>query len=186
MADVKISALPAASSANAADEYPANQAGTTRKVTGTQLAALINPWTRVTKASDETIANDATIGSDAALTVSLLANTKYLIRGMIFFTTGATGDFKFSFTGPASPTKVRIAHHGIGGGAAVLDGIGVDTAYGTESPIVGTSTDGWACFDALIENGANAGTFAFQWAQNTSNGTDTTVLRGSWLEWATF
>ena len=37
MADVKISALPAASSANTTDELPANQAGTTRKVTVHQL-----------------------------------------------------------------------------------------------------------------------------------------------------
>jgi hypothetical protein len=39
-ADVKISALPAASSANDSDEYPANQAGTTRKVTGAMIASL--------------------------------------------------------------------------------------------------------------------------------------------------
>lgn len=37
MADVKISALPAASSAATTDEYPANQAGTTRKVTLQQI-----------------------------------------------------------------------------------------------------------------------------------------------------
>ena len=37
MADVKISALPAATSANTTDELPANQAGTTRKVTVEQL-----------------------------------------------------------------------------------------------------------------------------------------------------
>jgi hypothetical protein len=39
-ADVKISALPAASSANTTDEYPANQSGTTNKVTGAQIASL--------------------------------------------------------------------------------------------------------------------------------------------------
>jgi hypothetical protein len=37
MADVKISALPAGSAANPADEFPANQAGTTRKLTFAQL-----------------------------------------------------------------------------------------------------------------------------------------------------
>lgn len=40
-ADVKISALPAASSASDSDELPANQSGTTRKVTAAQLATLV-------------------------------------------------------------------------------------------------------------------------------------------------
>ena len=39
-ADVKISALPAAGGASDADELPANQSGTTRKVTAAQLATL--------------------------------------------------------------------------------------------------------------------------------------------------
>lgn len=39
-ADVKISALPAATSANTTDEYPANQSGTTNKVTGIMIASL--------------------------------------------------------------------------------------------------------------------------------------------------
>jgi hypothetical protein len=40
-ADVKISALPAASSVSGTDELPANQSGTTRKVTATQIASFI-------------------------------------------------------------------------------------------------------------------------------------------------
>lgn len=41
MADTPISGLPAAGVANATDEYAANQAGTTRKVTAAQLDTLI-------------------------------------------------------------------------------------------------------------------------------------------------
>lgn len=41
MADTKISALTAATSALAADEFPVNEAGTTKKVTLTQLLALV-------------------------------------------------------------------------------------------------------------------------------------------------
>lgn len=37
MADVKISALPAAAAAAATDEYPSNQSGTTRKITNAQI-----------------------------------------------------------------------------------------------------------------------------------------------------
>lgn len=45
MADVKISALPAAGSALGTDEYPVNQGGTTKKVTAAQIAAYINAGT---------------------------------------------------------------------------------------------------------------------------------------------
>jgi hypothetical protein len=41
MADVKISALPAASAAAFANEYAINEAGTTKKVTGQQIATMI-------------------------------------------------------------------------------------------------------------------------------------------------
>lgn len=41
MADVKISALPAAASALGADELPVNEAGTTKKVTITQISTLL-------------------------------------------------------------------------------------------------------------------------------------------------
>jgi len=41
-ADTTINALPAASAAAAANEYPINEAGTTKKVTGTQIKAFVN------------------------------------------------------------------------------------------------------------------------------------------------
>lgn len=41
MGTIKISALTAAASALAADEYPVNEAGTTKKVTGTQLRTAL-------------------------------------------------------------------------------------------------------------------------------------------------
>jgi hypothetical protein len=38
-------------------------------------------------------------------------------------------------------------------------------------------------FDAIIENGANAGTFSLRWAQNASNVTAVNVRPGSYLEY---
>ena len=43
MADTKISALTAAGSAAGANEYAINEAGTSKKVTGTQIAAFTSP-----------------------------------------------------------------------------------------------------------------------------------------------
>lgn len=42
MADVKISALPAASSAASTDELPANQSGTTRKLTVQKISDFVS------------------------------------------------------------------------------------------------------------------------------------------------
>ncbi len=59
MADTKISLLPAAGSFLLADEIPANEAGTTKKVTGTQIIATI----QTTLFSTFFIATDLTLGS---------------------------------------------------------------------------------------------------------------------------
>jgi len=41
-------------------------------------------------------------------------------------------------------------------------------------------------FTGTLHNGANAGTFAFQWAQNTSDANVTQVLAGSYMEYISF
>lgn len=55
MADTKISALTAAASALAADEFPVNEAGTTKKVTLTQLLALVGTTLNNVSVADQTI-----------------------------------------------------------------------------------------------------------------------------------
>lgn len=58
MADVKISALPAASSAATTDELPGNQSGTTRKLTVAQLFSATGTLTNKTiSGSSNTISN---------------------------------------------------------------------------------------------------------------------------------
>ena len=47
------------------------------------------------------------------------------------------------------------------------------------------STGGFLDMDITWQNGANAGTFALQWAQNSSGGNATTVRAGSYLEYMT-
>lgn len=44
MADEKISALPSATTLNVGDEFPINQAGTTRKVTAATIAQQVHAW----------------------------------------------------------------------------------------------------------------------------------------------
>jgi hypothetical protein len=140
-------------------------------------------WSTVVKTADETIQSDTTLTVDTHLKFAMLANTKYAIRARILLITGSTGDFKWRHAGPASPTRVRVKRASIGGTGTAYAGIEVDVAYSAADIVVaGSAGTAWVEFDAVISNGANAGNFEFQWAQNASEAVDTTVLAGSYLE----
>ncbi len=70
MADAKISALTAAAAALATHEFPANEGGASRKVTGTQLLAMIGNTLNNYSAADQTITAATTAYLDgSAITV---------------------------------------------------------------------------------------------------------------------
>lgn len=145
-----------------------------------------NPWTLVNKGGDTTRTANTTITADPDLTFALAANTTYQFKATIFFTTTATGDFKFRHTGPASPTLVRIKRSNIVGGATAYASIAVDSAFSAaDVALAGTGTEGWIEMEGVIVNGTNAGSFTFAWAQNTSDAGNTIVRRGSFIEWRT-
>src|SRR5574337_205292 len=74
MADAKISALPAAAGANDTDELPANQAGTTRKVTRAQVVSGLAPSdaTYITQTASSGLSAEQALGSLAS---GLVKNT---------------------------------------------------------------------------------------------------------------
>jgi hypothetical protein len=147
-----------------------------------------SPWTMVKATADLAKINNAVLANDATLTIALTAGTRYSIRGMIWIDTTATGDFKYTFVGPAA-TLIRMSRlHGAAGAAPAMQA--ADAAYPAAAgvPVAGTGTTGGVVqFDAMILVGASGGTFAFQHAQNTATN-DTGAIRraGSWLEYATF
>jgi hypothetical protein len=155
-------------------------------------ATPANAWTTVKKVSDEAKSANTTLANDAALSFPMAASTKYHVRLKVFFDTTANADFKYALTGPTSPTLVRVhRRHSPPSAAAGTDNetTVVDaTITGSTSITTPTgTTGGWVEMDAIVHNGANAGTFAFQWAQDTSDGIGSTTVRaGSYLEYATF
>lgn len=142
-------------------------------------------WTAVRKTADETISSDATLGDDAVLKFAMLANTKYSFRARIFFDTSAAADFKYRHSGPAAPTLVRIHRREVIAGGTADTTSTVDAAYSAaDISLIGAgTTGGYIELDGVIHNGANAGDFVFQWSQDTSNASNTTVLAGSYIEW---
>lgn len=129
-ADVKISALTAASSANMSDEYPANQSGTTRKVTGAQIASLA--ITNIVTGSSGTLGPletwqvlDANCTQTTSTTMATCMTTNSLTAG--------TYDFEYHviWNGGSTATGLRLEvgttgifsrFRAIGWGAATLTG----------------------------------------------------------------
>ncbi len=144
-------------------------------------------WTMITKSSDESITNDNVLSNDSALQFTAAANTNYQIRCQVFYDTSATADFQFSTAEPTSPTSVRFAAiSSVGGGAASANFFDDTTGTGTYLMTHASFTIGSVQVAVDLLNGANSGTWAFKWSQNTSDGGSTTVKKGSYCEYGTF
>lgn len=142
--------------------------------------------TPLIKTTTESITSDDTLSSDAALQFAVLANEDYRFRFVIFYETAAAADFKYTVDGPSSPTLVRIFHRSVAPAATAFGGILTETAFGFTAVAItaASATAGVIFIDGVLHNGANAGTVAFQWAQNTNNGGTTEVLKGSYVEYS--
>jgi hypothetical protein len=137
----------------------------------------------IEKTGDENKSTNATLGNDSALFFTMAANTKYSIKICIYGDAPATPGFKWALIGPASPTLVRVERQ-TRAPAATTKTVAADTAYTASTAIVGNATSNFFLeIDLIVQNGVNGGTFAFQWAQSTSNGTASTVRAGSYLKY---
>ena len=121
-----------------------------------------------TKATLTSRNTTVTPAADPHLTTAVVANATYFVTCPLAWTNGG-GGFRANWTGPAAASMVWTDN----------DGVGVGTLAGnvTFSATTGTTLTG------TLVTGANAGTFALQWAQSTSNAADTTLLAGCslWL-----
>ncbi len=138
---------------------------------------------RSSRAADNSIQSTTALAVDADLSVTLGANVLAFLRGRIFYASGATGDLKYRFDGPAAPVAVQIKRQTLAPGATSYSGIALDTSYsGSDIVVDGGAGAGLIEFEALVQNGANAGDFVFKWAQSATEAVNTTVKAGSWIE----
>lgn len=149
----------------------------------TSLAYIGGGGYQALKTANQTVQSNATLFTDSALQFSMAASGIYQITIRVFFDTTAAADFKFALTGPASPTAVRLLRKHIDPNALTSLIVASEVAYTSSTAVAaGTGTTGGVVeFDMIVQNGVNAGTFGFQWAQNTSDASNTTVLAGSSL-----
>ena len=140
----------------------------------------------IRKLADEPLTNDDTVNNDSTLKFQMAANTKYAIRLKVFFTTGATPDFKYQVNGPAA-TLVRRHITRAAGASTPPATPAIATTYTTaDVTLDGTGADGFIEEEIIVHNGGTGGDFVFRWAQNTSSATATKVLAGSYIEYMPF
>lgn len=186
--DRTASGLRSATTVVSVSAATAPSSGQVLTATGASAATWQTPssgWTTVTKTADETIQTDTVLGDDAALKFAMAANTTYRFRGALYVLSAAVPDFKWQINGPAAPTRVSgtVIEVANTGGAPTSSPF---NSYASSAGSVGTSssTVSVVYYDGVIANGANAGDLAIQWAQLVSDLGNTTVLKGSYIEYA--
>lgn len=148
-------------------------------------------WNVVTKNSDQSVTNSSTLTDDTALTFAMAASTKYIVRIKIYWSlsNNTSQNFKYALSAPASPTKVMIRTSWVSPAAQTTWNVAMDSSVTGSTTITVGSTPtnpGFLEFDVMIQNGSNAGTFKFQFAQGTQTSSNSaTVYAGSFLEWTT-
>lgn len=126
------------------------------------------------------ITSSTVLTNDTVLFLSTLANASYELECCINFTAVAGQDIKIAWTFPVGATMMYAA-------------LGTGTVNFTDhdaSMVAGGTSRGSRGNGATIQtinsrgyliNAGNSGNLQLQWAQNTSGGGNTTVMKGSWI-----
>jgi hypothetical protein len=154
---------------------------------GTSGTAIKDGGGSIVKSADETVTSSTTLQNDDELVFALAASAVYKIDGAISVAGATAGDIKTAFTVPTSATGnvefigATVAASGSDNWSRALNIVDFVT------PDFGTfGTLGVATFQPVLIKGAiftagSSGNLTFQWAQNASSGTATTVGKGSWI-----
>lgn len=130
------------------------------------------------KSADETVNNSSTLQDDADLVFPIGPGQLRSVRYVILYTSGATPDIKFAVTIPSGAT---LYLRGIGGNAAGTLAEAHSIVSGTAISFQGTGANRLLTLEAVVKAGTVGGLVQLQWAQDTANASDTTVLAGSHL-----
>jgi hypothetical protein len=137
---------------------------------------------RLVKKTIETRNSNNTLTPDTTLQVFVPANRCVVGRIGIWFSTVAAADFKFAFGSTGTATAAEISGHydaPAGTGMTGFHQEAVDDSQAILSAQAGTSHMN---ADFRYEATDNS-FFSFDWAQNSSNAGDTSVLVGSFMEY---
>ncbi|WP_407522676.1 hypothetical protein PDL71_15465 [Lacibacter sp. MH-610] len=162
--------------------------------TGTQLSGTISDfnsavdslllWKYVTKGTSQVKNSDTTLANDTELVVPLSASNLYRVKFYVLLTTAnAAMDYKFAlnFSGTTTSFYAKVKYVPAGD---VNENIVVQNSI-ISSTSVAAATSGVAYVEIdCIVDVLTSGSLGFQWAQDTSDAGNLTVLKGSYLEYA--
>ncbi|MBI4127977.1 MAG: hypothetical protein HY459_02805, partial [Parcubacteria group bacterium] len=141
-------------------------------------------WTTKVKTADQTN-NTVTLVDDATLQFNTVANTQYTIRLLAFGLTNATADFKYRLVHTGTTTRVRRRVRRTAT-TDIAQTIELKTAFDAADVVLSTTgLNPWVEEDIILQVGASGGVVKLQWAQVTANVGPTSLLEGSYLEYAT-
>lgn len=142
---------------------------------------------RAVKTATEVVNNSATLQDDDHLFVTPRINTRYMLNSFLMWTSGTTPDIKLTFSIPAGSTmnlNVTTYSRAAAAGTNLADSRMMSQSETVSIPGQGTtfSTQSqWTVITGQVGIGATAGNVTLQWAQNTANASDTSMVIGSWL-----
>ncbi len=123
------------------------------------------------KTADETVNNSDTLQDDDHLSFSLAANEHVLVEVHFIHTSTSVADLKIGMTVPAGCSVLWNESTGLGAPLTESQTLDVDDFNATVD--IGTN------LTFTVLNGATAGTFQLQWAQQTAEATNTVLQEGS-------
>lgn len=136
------------------------------------------PWAVIKKKnSDEIVNASAALQNDNDLSWSVSANAQYTLDMLLLYNSGTTPDIKFAWTGPASFTMTWVVTGFDTAGNFIFGNIDSEA---TTQALGGTGANIAAQVKGIVTIAGTGGTLQLQWAQNTSNASDTTVKAGSY------
>ncbi|MGW3421283.1 glycosyl hydrolase family 28-related protein [Streptomyces phaeochromogenes] len=140
------------------------------------------------KTADETVTSSTTLQDDDHLALAVESGHTYDFKVFMLVDGGVTGDLKTAFTFPTGST---LHFTGRGPTTGLASGSGGDCEFnGRQSATSGSTTISFGTsgsrlgitLEGILIVGSTAGSFQLQWAQNTSDGTGTTLKAGSYIK----
>lgn len=139
----------------------------------------VNPWVYGVKLADQSVTSSITPVSATDMSFSVAANTYYSFEFRLYFTQNS-GGIRIDMTFPTSPTALL---YGLLDSQLATQTAGVDLIVLTSGNT--TDLEIVTMVSGFLNNGANAGTVQFRFAQTSLNANATVMKKGSWFQYRT-
>lgn len=134
----------------------------------------------VYKASNESYVGNTNLHNDAELFASVAANAAYTLEVQGVCSCVAAAAWKFDFSLPSGATYANASLWFPNGSAAAIPiPAGAAGALSAITPLDSANKPFW--YTGTLLTGVNAGTVAFRWAQNASNGSANIIYAGAYM-----